>query len=74
MSGDLMARLAARGRMLARLAAAQARERVAQRWQGLGAVDANDDGIRLSGPGVRARRRGDRSRLPDPMLLWPGEE
>jgi hypothetical protein len=74
MSGDLVARLGARGRQLALAATARVRRRVALRWQGFGAVDGEDEGLRLKGPGVLQRRRGSRTSLSDPMLLWPGDE
>ena len=74
MSGDLVARLGARGRQLALAAAARLRGRVARRWTGLGGVDAGSALVRLSGPGVARRRRGSRTTLPDPLLLWPGDE
>ncbi len=73
-----MARLAARGRQLALAATARVQRRVAQRWAGFGMLDQSNDGLRLglrlSGPGVAKRRRGSRIALPDPLLLWPGDE
>jgi hypothetical protein len=73
-SGALLARLAARGRQLAQAAAARLRRRVAKRWQGFGMPDEGSEALRLSGPGVVQRRRGSRTALPDPQLLWPGDE
>jgi hypothetical protein len=70
----LLERLQARGRAIAVAAAMQLRRRLARRWQGFGAVDARGEGLRLSGPGVVQRRRGNRARLADPQLLWPGDE
>ncbi|OYW15749.1 MAG: hypothetical protein B7Y82_05275 [Sphingomonadales bacterium 32-65-25] len=74
MSAAVLARLKARGRQLAQAAGARLRRRVAQRWQGLGVLNEGSDALRLSGPGVVQRRRGSRSTLPDPQLLWPGDE
>lgn len=74
MSGALLARLQMRGRAVARAAAARLRWRVAHRWQDYGVVNGEDEALRLSGPGVTRRRRGSRTALPDPQLLWPGDE
>jgi hypothetical protein len=74
MSPALLARLQMRGRQLALAAAARLRWRVTQRWQDYGVLDDGSDGLRLSGPGVARRRRGNRMSLPDPQLLWPGDE
>ena len=74
MNGDIAARLQARGRALAQAAAARLQRRVAQSWQGFGTVDSGGDGVRLVGRGVASRRHGGRSFLPDPSLLWPGDE
>lgn len=74
MSAALLARLSARGRAAAQAAAARLRWRVTQRWQDYGVLDDGSDGLRLSGPGVARRRRGSRTALPDPQLLWPGDE
>ncbi|WP_156254368.1 hypothetical protein [Sandarakinorhabdus oryzae] len=74
MSDDLVARLSARGRQVALAAAARLRRRVEQRWDGYGSLTNESGGVRLSGPGVASRRRGSRISLPDPQLLWPGDE
>ncbi len=74
MSPALLARLQMRGRQLALAAAARLRWRVTQRWEDYGVLDHGSDGLRLSGPGVAQRRRGSRTALPDPRLLWPGDE
>jgi hypothetical protein len=74
MSGALLARLQARGRQLALAATVRLRRRVAQRWQGLGVLHEGGEALRLSGPGVVQRWRGSRTALPDPQLLWPGDE
>ena len=74
MSLALLARLQMRGRAMAQAAAARLRWRVTQRWQDYGVLDDGSNGLRLSGPGVARRRRGSRTALPDPQLLWPGDE
>lgn len=74
MNADLMARLGARGRQLALAAVARLQRRVARRWDGFGTLTEESGGLRLSGPGVARRRRGNRQLLPDPQLLWPGDE
>ncbi len=74
MSAALLAVVQALGRAMAQAAAARLRRQVTQRWQDYGVLDDGSDGLRLSGPGVVRRRRGNRTALPDPQLLWPGDE
>lgn len=74
MSAALIAALRARGAALAQAAAAAVQRRVALRWQDVGRVAAGGDTLRLTGRGLNRRRRGTRQRLPDPLLLWPGDE
>lgn len=59
---------------LAAAAVARLGRQVAQRWERHGVVTHSDDTVRLLGPGVRRRRRGERDALADADLLWPGGE
>jgi hypothetical protein len=74
MSAALIARLRVRGAALAPVATQALKRRVAQRWQDIGGIDESGETLRLAGRGLIGRRRGTRQRLPDPLLLWPGEE
>ena len=74
MSARLIVQLQARAAVLARRAVQAVQRRVALRWGSKGRVDEGGDTLRVSGPGLIRRRRGTRQRLPDPTLLWPGDE
>lgn len=77
MSSSVIGQLHARGRALAQAAAAKVRARVARRWgeqwTGRGTVIVDDETLRLQAPGLHRQRRGTRTRLADPNLLWPGD-
>lgn len=73
MSASVIGQLQARGRALAQAAAARLRATVARRWAGRGAVIVDEETLRLQAPGLHRQRRGTRTRLADPNLLWPGD-
>ncbi len=71
MSGDLAARLNARGARLAAVLARQAEAALVRRWQGRGVTVREDGaGVTLAAPGLTRRRQGTRTRLPDAEFLW----
>ncbi len=71
MSGDLAARLRARGAQVAAGLAQRARARLMQRWMARGVAARTDDsGVTLLAPGLMRRRQGTRDRLPDAEFLW----
>ncbi len=72
---QLAERLRRTGDRLAGALLAVVQDRLAQRWRGRGHV-AQDapGGLIIAGPDLKRRRNGSRHALPDPQLLWPGDD
>ncbi|WP_353218377.1 hypothetical protein [Sandarakinorhabdus sp.] len=70
-TANLAKQLRQRGARLAALAVQRMAARLAQQWQDVGEVTADQGRVQLRGRGLARRRRGSRTALPDADLLWP---
>jgi hypothetical protein len=54
---------------------ARTRQRLAQQWRERGfEVQEQRSGLIIAGHDLIRRRQGSRDALPDPQLLWPGDD